>query len=100
LPWKNAASALHSTSALESASETALPSFLILSIIQSNATHAGVYKGPRAVVKDDHVCGGALLGRFKVSRDDHCLYDLLLRHKAGELNGDVVLIVSNHLLFD
>jgi formyltetrahydrofolate deformylase len=31
-----------------------------------------------------------------VSRYDHCLYDLLLRHKAGELNGDIALIVSNH----
>ncbi len=31
-----------------------------------------------------------------VSRYDHCLYDLLLRHKAGELNGDISLIVSNH----
>jgi formyltetrahydrofolate deformylase len=31
-----------------------------------------------------------------VSRYDHCLYDLLLRHRAGELRCDVVLIVSNH----
>jgi len=31
-----------------------------------------------------------------VSRYDHCLYDLLLRHRAGELDGDVVAIVSNH----
>ena len=31
-----------------------------------------------------------------VSRQDHCLYDLLLRHRAGELAGDIALIVSNH----
>jgi len=31
-----------------------------------------------------------------VSRYDHCLYDLLLRERAGELNGDIALIVSNH----
>lgn len=31
-----------------------------------------------------------------VSKYDHCLYDLLLRHRAGELNGDFSLIVSNH----
>jgi formyltetrahydrofolate deformylase len=31
-----------------------------------------------------------------VSRTDHCLYDLLLRHRAGELACDVPLIVSNH----
>src|SRR6478736_4845232 len=31
-----------------------------------------------------------------VSRYDHCLYDLLLRQRAGELVGDIALIVSNH----
>jgi formyltetrahydrofolate deformylase len=31
-----------------------------------------------------------------VSRTDHCLYDLLLRHRAGELPCEIVLIVSNH----
>lgn len=31
-----------------------------------------------------------------VSRYDHCLYDLLLRHRAGELQCEVVLVVSNH----
>ena len=31
-----------------------------------------------------------------VSRYDHCLYDLLLRHRAGELAADIPLIVSNH----
>jgi formyltetrahydrofolate deformylase len=30
------------------------------------------------------------------SKEAHCLYDLLLRHRLGELHGDVVLIVSNH----
>jgi formyltetrahydrofolate deformylase len=31
-----------------------------------------------------------------VSKYDHCLYDLLLRSKAGELHCDFALIVSNH----
>jgi formyltetrahydrofolate deformylase len=31
-----------------------------------------------------------------VSKQDHCLYDLLLRHRAGELQGDISLIISNH----
>jgi formyltetrahydrofolate deformylase len=31
-----------------------------------------------------------------VSKLDHCLYDLLLRHRAGELEGEPVLVVSNH----
>ncbi|MCF6283640.1 MAG: formyltetrahydrofolate deformylase [Candidatus Hydrogenedentes bacterium] len=31
-----------------------------------------------------------------VSRYDHCLYDLLLRHRYGELHGDVGVIISNH----
>ncbi len=30
-----------------------------------------------------------------VSRQDHCLYDLLLRQKSGELNAGIVLIISN-----
>jgi len=31
-----------------------------------------------------------------VSRTDHCLFDLLLRHRAGDLPCDIPLIVSNH----
>lgn len=31
-----------------------------------------------------------------VSRYDHCLVDLLLRHRAGELGCDIPAIVSNH----
>lgn len=31
-----------------------------------------------------------------VSRYDHCLYDLLLRHQSGELSCELPLIVSNH----
>ncbi|MBW2267833.1 MAG: formyltetrahydrofolate deformylase [Deltaproteobacteria bacterium] len=31
-----------------------------------------------------------------VSKTDHCLYDLLLRHQAGELRCDIPLVVSNH----
>ncbi len=31
-----------------------------------------------------------------VSRQDHCLYDLLWRYRAGELNAEIPLIISNH----
>ncbi len=31
-----------------------------------------------------------------VSKYDHCLYDLFLRHKYGEINADIALVVSNH----
>lgn len=31
-----------------------------------------------------------------VSKFDHCLYDLLLRHKSGELGCELPLVVSNH----
>jgi len=44
------------------------------------------------LVHSDHRKRTALF----VSRYDHCLYDLLLRHRAGELACDVPLIVSNH----
>jgi formyltetrahydrofolate deformylase len=31
------------------------------------------------------------------SRHPHCLHDLMLRHKMGELRADIPLIISNHL---
>jgi formyltetrahydrofolate deformylase len=31
-----------------------------------------------------------------VSKQEHCLYDLLVRHRAGELPCDVAMIISNH----
>ncbi len=31
-----------------------------------------------------------------VSRQDHCLVDLLWRHRRGELDADVVAVISNH----
>ncbi len=31
-----------------------------------------------------------------VSKVEHCLYDLLLRHRAGELSCDIGMVVSNH----
>jgi len=31
-----------------------------------------------------------------VSKTNHCLYDLLLRHQAGELSCEIPLVVSNH----
>lgn len=31
-----------------------------------------------------------------VSRMDHCLYDLLIRHEAGELECEIPVVISNH----
>lgn len=31
-----------------------------------------------------------------VSKEDHCLWDILLRHRAGELHCDIPLVISNH----
>lgn len=31
-----------------------------------------------------------------VSKFDHCLYDILLRNKEGEIDADIVMIISNH----
>ena len=31
-----------------------------------------------------------------VSKDSHCLYDLLSRHESGELDADIPLVLSNH----
>ena len=31
-----------------------------------------------------------------VSKSDHCLYDLLIRHQSGELPCDIPIIISNH----
>jgi formyltetrahydrofolate deformylase len=44
----------------------------------------------------DHVKRMAIF----VSRTNHCLYDLLLRHQAGELRCEIPLIVSNHPDFE
>jgi len=44
----------------------------------------------------DHVKRMAIF----VSRTDHCLYDLLLRHQAGELPCEIPVIVSNHPDFE
>lgn len=32
-----------------------------------------------------------------VSKFDHCYHDLILRWKAGELDGDIVAVISNHV---
>jgi formyltetrahydrofolate deformylase len=42
----------------------------------------------------DGACRGRVL--IMVSKLDHCLEDLLYRHRTGELNMDVTGIVSNH----
>src|SRR3990172_3779747 len=40
----------------------------------------------------DHAPKAAVL----VSKYDHCLYDLLFRHRAGELKADFSVVLSNH----
>ena len=30
------------------------------------------------------------------SKQDHCLYDLLIRHRAGELPCEIAMVISNH----
>src|ERR1035437_2205765 len=45
---------------------------------------------------DLHFSDGLQRIAILVSRYSHCLYDLLLRLSAGELRGEVALIVSNH----
>jgi formyltetrahydrofolate deformylase len=35
-----------------------------------------------------------------VSREDHCLYDLLVRHRSGELACDIRAVISNHDLLE
>jgi formyltetrahydrofolate deformylase len=40
--------------------------------------------------------GGSARMAIFVSRLDHCLYDLLLRHAAGELPCEIPVVVSNH----
>ena len=32
-----------------------------------------------------------------VSKSDHCLYDLLIRHQSKELLCEIPIIVSNHM---
>jgi len=31
-----------------------------------------------------------------VSKQDHCLYDLLIRHRSGELPCEIAMVISNH----
>src|SRR4051812_19065800 len=31
-----------------------------------------------------------------VSKQEHCLYDLLIRHRAGELSCEIACVISNH----
>ncbi|AFY70290.1 formyltetrahydrofolate deformylase [Thalassoporum mexicanum PCC 7367] len=31
-----------------------------------------------------------------VTKQDHCLYDLILRHKSGEINSQIPLVIGNH----
>ncbi len=49
-----------------------------------------------AFATDDHGTPVEKRWAIFVSRYDHCLYDLILRHRAGELSGRIALVVSNH----
>jgi formyltetrahydrofolate deformylase len=56
-----------------------------------------------AAIGDDYsmVWRLALAGKRKrlaifVSREDHCLLELLWQHQAGDLQADIVLVVGNH----
>jgi formyltetrahydrofolate deformylase len=40
----------------------------------------------------DHLRKGAIF----VSKYDHCFYDLLFRHRSGELKADFAVVISNH----
>lgn len=42
------------------------------------------------------LCPFALLLHDGMPAQDHCLYDLLIRNKSGELNAHIPLIISNH----
>lgn len=44
------------------------------------------------------VCYGDRRRRIAIlaSKQEHCLYDLLLRHRAGELPCDIAMVISNH----
>ncbi len=44
------------------------------------------------IARRDHVKRVAIL----VSKQEHCLYDLLLRHRAGELACAIGMVISNH----
>ena len=57
-------------------------------VLELLAPHA-----PQVVVRfSDRRMRAAIL----VSREDHCLYDLLLRQRAGELACEFPLVISNH----
>lgn len=40
--------------------------------------------------------GRTLRTAIFVSKVDHCLYDLLLRHRAGELDTEITCVIGNH----
>jgi formyltetrahydrofolate deformylase len=67
-----------------------------------SATHESVRAAVEPVATRHHMTWSLHAGDSRarvalfVSKTDHCLYDLLLRHRSGELACDIPLIVSNH----
>jgi len=50
----------------------------------------------RAISCDLHFTDAKPKLALLVSKESHCLYDLLARHESGELQVDIPLIISNH----
>ena len=48
---------------------------------------------------EDHRLGGQEAGRGPVSKQEHCLYDLLARWQAKELDIEIPCVISNHDTF-
>jgi formyltetrahydrofolate deformylase len=76
--------------------------FIKFDISELNVTHEALEKNIAAAA-ESHEFVWTLNYRdtkkkmaIMVSKYDHCLYDLLLRHQYGELNCDVSMIISNH----
>jgi formyltetrahydrofolate deformylase len=63
-----------------------------LTLKNAIAEVAGRFDMSWRVAYDDRVKRVAIFA----SKTDHCLYDLLLRHRAGELPCEIATIVSNH----
>lgn len=58
-----------------------------------NSNLSAKYNMEWSVTNKDEVLRMAIF----VSKYDHCLYDLLVRHSSNELNVEIPFIVSNHL---
>ena len=75
---------------------------VVLDLTDFDTPRAGIQAALEAAVKtfqaraEVHFSDERRRVAILVSKQDHCFYDLMLRHKAGELRCDIPLIVSNH----